>query len=91
MSITFETGALTIGYVGSVASWRRTPPSGRAGMRREPMLIISFCADIDEGVYTPATSIVINTVVGLRALRAAIDEALKYENEIESGVQGELK
>lgn len=81
MSITFETGALSLGYVGTVASWRRTPPSDKAGMRRQPMLVISVCADIDEGVYTPATSITINTVVGLRALRAAIDEALKYERK----------
>jgi len=34
---------------------------------------------VEEGAFTPACDISITTVQGLLALRAAIDEALKYD------------
>ena len=39
-------------------------------------MIITSCADTDEGVHTPAQSVTINSRAGLLALREVIDEAL---------------
>lgn len=71
----WEVGAVVLGYVGTVASWRRPTPEHRT--RYQPQLIVQSCADTDEGVHTPAASVCINSRDGLLALRAAIDEALK--------------
>ncbi len=71
----FEIGAVALGYVGTVASWRRPAPSHQA--RWEPQLIVQSCASTDDGAHEPAQSVTINSRAGLLALRAAIDEALK--------------
>lgn len=72
----FEIGAVALGYVGLVASWRRLAPN-QATRNNYTLLTIYQCADTDEGAHTPAASISINSREGLIALRAAIDEALK--------------
>lgn len=71
----FEIGAVPLGYIGTVASWRR--PTAEHKQRFSPMLIINSCADTDGGAHTPAASVTIATREGLIALREAIDEALK--------------
>lgn len=71
----WEVGAVVLGYVGTVASWRR--PTQDYRRRYYPQVVIQSCADTDEGVHTPAASVAIGTREGLLALRAAIDEALK--------------
>ena len=78
----FEVGAVVLGYVGTVATWRR-PATTEEKIRRDPMLIVHTCADTDEGVHTPAQSVTINSRAGLIALRAAIDEALKEPSQQE--------
>ena len=74
---TYEVGAAVLGYVGTTASWRRMAPGVEPRYQREPMLVIQTCDSTDEGAYTPAASVTISSRVGLIALRAAIDEALK--------------
>jgi hypothetical protein len=70
----FEVGAVALGYVGLVASWRRpTAP----GSRFPPWVIVQSSAATDGGAHEPAQSVCINSREGLLALRAAIDEALK--------------
>lgn len=70
-----EVGAVVLGYVGNVASWRR--PKAEYVNRFQPMLTIQTCSITDEGAHTPAESVSITSREGLVALRAAIDEALK--------------
>ena len=74
----YEVGAVVLGYVGTVASWRRPSASNK---NRWPMLVITVCDATDEGVHTPAASVSINNREGLLALRSAIDEALKETGE----------
>ena len=70
----FEIGAVVLGYVGTVASWRRpTLKSNRFG----PMLTIQTCSSADDGLHTPAASVTISNREAMLALRQAIDEALK--------------
>ncbi len=76
-STMFEIGAVALGYVGLVASWRRLAPNQSTRGVSYTLLTIHQCADTDEGVHTPAASVSINSREGLLALRAAIDEALK--------------
>lgn len=71
----FEVGAVCLGYVGLVATWRRATPLYRG--RYFPQLIVQSCASSDEGVHEPAQSVTVNSREGLLALRNAIDEALK--------------
>lgn len=71
----FEVGSVVLGYVGTVASWRR--PSGQYVNRHSPMLVIQSCASTDDGAHEPAASVSIHSREGLIALRSAIDEALK--------------
>jgi hypothetical protein len=76
----FEVGAACLGYIGLVATWRRSAPPAHATIapsRVAPQLIIQSCATTDDGAYEPAQSITIGSKEGLLALRAAIDEALK--------------
>ena len=75
----FQVGAVPLGYVGVVASWRR--PTALAGGRYHGQLIIQSCSSTDEGVHEPAQSIAIYTVEGHMALRGAIDEALRAPSE----------
>lgn len=75
-STMWEVGAVVLGYVGTVASWRR-PKDGLAKHNHGPMLTIQTCASTDEGVHEPAASITISSKEGLLALRDAIDEALR--------------
>jgi hypothetical protein len=75
----YEVGAVVLGYVGTVASWRRPSALNKT---RWPMLVITACDSTDEGVHTPAASISINSREGLLALRAAIDEALTEPQSI---------
>lgn len=72
----FEIGAVALGYVGLVASWRRLAPNQSTRIDYS-LLTIHQCADTDDGAHTPAASISINSREGLIALRTAIDEALK--------------
>ena len=73
----FEVGAVVLGYIGLVASWRRTTQKAMAS-RHGPMLVVQCVAtSTDEGAHEPAQSITVNSREGLLALRSAIDEALK--------------
>lgn len=78
-SAMYEVGAVVLGYVGNVASWRR--PAAAYSRSYGPMLIISMSASTDEGVHEPAASVTVQSREGLIALRAAIDEALKEPAE----------
>lgn len=71
-----EVGAVALGCVDLVASWRRPVDKSIAG-RYQPMLVIQACGNTDDGVHTPACSVTINSRHALLALRSAIDEALK--------------
>ena len=75
----YEVGAVVLGYVGIVASWRRMAPGQNRA--HAPMVIISTTASTDEGVHEPAQSITIASREGMLALRAAIDEALKQPEQ----------
>ena len=72
VSTLFEMGARALGYYGLMASWRR-----RTDAMWAPSVIITSCADTDDGAHTPAQSVTINSREGLIALRDVIDEALK--------------
>jgi hypothetical protein len=76
VSLEFEVGAVALGYVGLVASWRRQALISQT-RTWEPQLVIQQCADTDEGAHTPASSVTIASRQGLMALRDAIEEALK--------------
>ncbi len=68
----FETGAVILGAVGRVATWRRSTSN-----RWVPILTILVCSDTDENGYTPAESVSVSGREALLALRSAVDEALK--------------
>lgn len=74
-AVQFEVGAVVLGYVGLVASWRR--PATAAHKHYTPMLTIQSCSSTDDGVHTPAESVTLLTREAMLALRQAIDEALK--------------
>lgn len=76
----FDVGAVVLGYVGIVASWKR--PTAEYAKRHHPQLIVQSCASTNEGVNEPAQSVTINSREGLLALRAAIDEALKEPTNV---------
>ncbi len=69
----FEVGSEVLGYVGLTASWRR------GDKRYQPMLVIFSASSTDDGTYTPAETVTINSREGLLSLRKAIDEALKEQ------------
>ena len=71
----WEVGSTVLGYAGTVASWRR--PTALYKNRYQCQLVIQSASVTDEGVYTPAESVTLNTRESLLALRSAIDEALK--------------
>lgn len=73
----FEVGAVVLGYVGNVASWRRPAPGAEKLGVDYRAVIVATSSSTDEGVHEPATSVSIRGRVALLALRAAIDEALK--------------
>ncbi len=70
----YEVGAVVLGFVGLVATWRRKSAAHKYAY--EPLLIIHSAATTDENAHTPAQTVEINSRVGLLALRQAIDEAL---------------
>ncbi len=72
MTQDFETGAVVLGAVGRVATWRRP-----TAIRACPMVVILVSSDTDESGYTPAESVTVLGREALLALRSAIDEALK--------------
>jgi hypothetical protein len=73
----FEVGAVVLGYVGNVASWRRLSAAVPDNGRYPPLLTIHTCSStVDEGGYTPAASVTLSGRESLLALRAAIDAAL---------------
>jgi hypothetical protein len=74
----FEFDATCLGVCGLTATWRRTRPDIEKG-RWEPLLVIKAASATDEGAFIPASDISITSVQGMLALRAAIDEALKYD------------
>ena len=65
-----EMGAVALGYHGSCVTWRRNKTWQRAVVITQPDCV-------DGGAYIPACSVMISGVEHLRALRTAIDEALK--------------
>jgi hypothetical protein len=75
----FETGAVVLGYVGNVASWRRLNPAlpGVRGGTDYLMLTIHSVSSTDDGAHTPAESVTVSGRDALLALRGAIDEALR--------------
>lgn len=75
----YEFGAVVLGYVGNVATWRRPNPDHPDGKRYvyTQMVTIQLCSSTDEGVHTPAESVTVAGRAALLALRTAIDEALK--------------
>lgn len=77
----FLTGAVVLGYVGNVASWRRLNPAhpGVKGGTDWTMLTIHSASATDTGAHTPAESVTVSGREALLALRSAVDEALKYE------------
>lgn len=77
----FEVGAVALGYVGIVASWRRPTQIESARRGYGAQLIVHTSASTDDGAHEPAQSVTINGREGLLALRAAIDEALKEPTE----------
>ena len=79
----YEFDATCLGAYGLTATWRRHKIDVRT--RYEPLLMISAAGTADEGVFIPACDISITTVQGLLALRAAIDEALKYDMPEQAG------
>jgi hypothetical protein len=78
----FEFDAICLGAVGLTAAWRRHKVDVKR--RYGPMLIISQCCTVDEGVCLPASDVTVTTVQGLLALREAIDEALRYDRPEQS-------
>lgn len=74
----FEFGAMCLGAIGNTASWRREKQDVASPGRWHPMVIVQTSSDTDEGAHKPAESVTIGGVESLLALRAAIDEALKY-------------
>ena len=79
----FEMGAMCLGNAWLVASWWRCTTETDPRCRRQPQINIFEAAASDENVYVPAASITINGKEALRALRAAIDEALCNEPDEE--------
>ena len=79
----FEIGAVVLGYVGQVASWRRPNMAYPHGdMKRYvnyAQVVIQVSSSADDGVHTPAESVSVSGREALLALRAAVDEALKQE------------
>ena len=74
----YEFDAVCLGAVGMTAAWRRRK-SVDINHVYSPCVVISQSSAIDNGVYYPATDVTVSGVVGLLALRAAVEEALKYE------------
>lgn len=72
----FKVGAVVLGYVGVVASWRRPADPKDTKLASYRSVVIQTTATSDEGVHEPAQSITIGSREGLLALRHAIDEAL---------------
>ena len=65
-----DIGAIALGYHGSCVTWRRHKTW-------QPAVVITQPDCVDDGAYIPACSVMISGVGHLRALRTAIDEALK--------------
>ena len=79
-----EMGAECLGFPGMAATWWRMKPSEdqmKKGWRQQPQITVLAAECTDENGHTPASSVNVSGVKALRALRAAIDEALKYEGE----------
>jgi len=87
-STLFECGAVCLEAVGKTASWRRTRPNVDQYGRWAPMVVIQTSSASDEGVFTPAECVTVSGADALRALRDAIDEALKYEMTPPAGEKG---
>lgn len=75
----FEFGAVCLGAVGSTASWRREKKDVGSYGRWRPIVVVQTSSGTEDGAHQPAESVTICGVDALLALRAAIDEALKYE------------
>lgn len=73
----FDIGAIPLGYVGNVASWRR--PVAAQAERWQPMVIIQICSDTDENGHTPASCVTVQGRYSLLALREAVNKALGEE------------
>ena len=71
-----QAGAVVLGQVGAVASWRRAN-NQVAGMVYRPMVVIQCASEEGLAGHTPAASMAVIGRDELLALRSAIDEALK--------------
>ena len=84
MKNNIEFGATCLGFAGMAATWWRMKPSEdqmKKGWSQQPQVTVLMAECTDENGYTPASSVNISGAGALRLLRAAIDEALKYEGE----------
>ena len=67
-------GAVAL-YFGTTVTWKR---KSKTFLRSEdyPMVQVQVCAAVEDGAYSPASSVTVCGRDALLALRAAIDEAL---------------
>ena len=77
-----DMGAECLGFAGMAVTWWRMKPSEdqmKKGWRQQPQITVLVAETTDENGYTPASSVNISGTEALLALRAVMDEALKYE------------
>ena len=73
-----EFDAIPLGSMGVVAPWRRPI---EAESRFPPSVIIMPCSTTEEGVFTPASDVLVFGAYALKALRAAINMALREDDK----------
>lgn len=72
-----ESGSEVLKWVGNTASWQRAKADSIT--KWQPVLVLQTCGGVGDTAYEPPQSITVTGVDSLKALRKAIDEALKYE------------
>ena len=75
----YEFGSVCVSGLGITASWRRK--RDYPVTQRQPywsLVVIQSCSGTEDGMFKPAESVTIVGDEALRALRNAIDEALKH-------------
>ena len=77
----FEYGCEILGNYTATATWRRLKKDYEIGSKYAPSVMI-FCSSVSEdGVFIPASEIILVGAEALRALRKTIDEALKNSKD----------
>jgi hypothetical protein len=77
-SFTREEGAVSLGGLGNVASWRRpSKPVFDQGRGPDRAVCLVGAGGFEDGIFVPASSFYVCGTTALKALRAAVDEALK--------------